>query len=192
MEHGHLTDGAARAYDAIAGQLGRICSALRRIAGAGRLMALLVWASLLPWLWRLASPWGVLLGVALGLLPVWAAWSLRRHARDLEEVYGGSDVLRAELTALGEGAGEVQRRLASLQDPPKGRFARIRWGAGYLRGLSSIWSELGVGDQVQRLVEPVDPTRLAASTWKALGLATTVVVGPVVIILSLVAWAVVG
>ena len=173
---------AARLATTVGAQLRRICDGLRRIAKAGLVVGLLLWGALIPWLLELPGAWGAVTIVALGAVPVWLAWSVRRHVAQLEEVYTSTDVLRAELAGLGESAALVQQRIDALQSPPKRRVGRLRWAFGYLNGLRSTWSDLGLTGRVTRLAEPVNPVRLARTAWKVAALAVTTVVGPPVIV----------
>ena len=169
----------------VSAQLRTICGWLRTVARAGLVVGLLLWGALIPWLLELPGAWGAITIVAIGAVPVWLAWSVRRHVAELEEVYTSTDVLRAELAGLGDAASLVQQRIDALQSPPTRRFGRLRWSFGYLNGLRSTWSDLGLTGRVARLAEPVSPVRLARTSWKVAALAVTAVVGPPVIVLIL-------
>jgi hypothetical protein len=175
---------ADRIGEVVGTQLRTICRWLRAVARAGLVMGLLVWCSLLPLLLELPGWWAAAAIVGLGALPIWLAWSVRRHVAALEEVYTNTDVLRHELSTLGDSAGQVKARFDALQTAPTGRIGRLRWAFGYLNGVRSTWSDLGLVGRVARLAEPVNPARLAATSWKVLALAVTVLVGPVVILLA--------
>ena len=187
MEFDQVTQIAERIGEVVGSRLRTICGWLRTVVKAGLVMGLLVWASLVPLLLDLPGWWAVVAIVGLGAVPVWLAWSVHRHIAELEEVYTSTDVLRQELSALGDSAGLVKARVDALQDPPKGRIGRLRWAFRYLDGIRSMWSDLGLLGRVTRLAEPVNPARLASSSWKVLALAATVLGGPVVILLALVA-----
>jgi hypothetical protein len=166
----------------ISAQLRTICGWLRSVARAGLVVGLLVWGALIPWLLELPGAWGAVAIVALGAVPVWLAWSVRRHVGELEEVYTSTDALRAELAGLGDSATLVQQRIDALQEPPSRRVGRLRWAFGYLNGLRATWSDLGLTGRVARLADPVNPVRLARTAWKVAALAATVVVGPPVVV----------
>jgi hypothetical protein len=171
----------------IGAQLRRICDGLRRLTQVGLVVGLLLWGALVPWLLELPGAWGAVAIVVLGAVPVWLAWSVRRHVAELEEVYTSTDVLRAELAGLGGSAAQVQARVEALGDAPKRRIGRLRWAFGYLNGLRATWSDLGLTGRVSRLADPVNPVRLARTAWKVAALAATVVVGPPLIVAILLA-----
>jgi hypothetical protein len=187
VEFEQVTGLADRIGVVVGTQLRTICRWLRAVARAGLVMGLLVWCSLLPLLLELPGWWAAAAIVGLGALPIWLSWSVRRHVGALEEVYTNTTVLRQELSTLGDSAGQVKARFEALQTAPKGRIGRLRWAFGYLDGVRSTWSDLGLVGRVARLADPVNPARLAATSWKVLALAVTVLVGPVVILLALAA-----
>lgn len=186
MEFDQVAALADRIGGLVGTQLRTICGWLRSVARAGLLVGLVVWGALIPYLLDLPGWWSVGAIVTLGALPVWLAWSVRRHVGELEEVYTSTDVLRAELAGLGDSVGLVQQRVEALEAAPTRRVGRLRWAFGYLTGLRSTWSDLGLTGRVARLAEPVNPARLARTAWKVAVLAAIVVVGPVVIVLALV------
>jgi hypothetical protein len=169
----------------LSARLRTICGWLRLVAQVGLVAGLLVWAALIPYLLQLPGAWAAATIVGLGALPVWLAWSVRRHVSELEEVYTSTAVLRAELAGLGDVAGQVQARVDSLQEPPRGRLGRLRWAFRYLDGLRSTWWDLGLSGRVSRLADPVNPVRLARTSWKVLALVATVLVGPIVVLLAI-------
>lgn len=185
------TETARRIAEVVGARLVAICRWLRTVARAGLVMGLLVVASLAPALLELPGPWDLVAVVALAAVPVWFAWSVHRHLADLA-IYTDPDALRAELAGLGDAAGQVQGRVDSLGAPPAGRFGRLRWSFGYLRDVRGIWSDLDLVSRLTRLAEPVNPVRLAATSWKVLALAVTVVVGPLVIVAALLGEAILG
>lgn len=185
MEYEQVAALADRIGQVVGTQLRTICRWLRTVAKAGLVVGLLVWGALIPFLLDVPGWWGAAAIVGLGAVPVWLAWSVRRHVAELEEVYTNTDVLRSELASLGDSAGLVQERLDALGTAPTRRFGRLRWASGYLNGLRSTWSDLGLTGRVARLAEPVNPARLASTSWKVVALAVIVVVGPVVIVLAL-------
>ena len=187
MEFEQVAALADRIGEVVGTRLRTICRWLRTVARAGLVMGLLVWVALLPLLLELPGWWAVAAIVGLAAVPVWLAWSVRRHVAELEAVYTNTDVLRQELSTLGDSAGQVKDRLDALKSPPKGRLGRLRWAFGYLNGVRSTWWDLGLVGRVARLAEPVNPARLAATSWKVVALAVTVLVGPVVIILAIAA-----
>ena len=187
MEFEQVTALADRIGEVVGTQLRTICRWLRTVARAGLVVGLLVWLALVPLLLELPGRWAAAVIVGLGALPVWLAWSVRRHVGELEAVYTNTDVLRHELSTLGDSAGQVKERFDALQKAPKGRLGRLRWAFGYLNGVRATWSDLGLVGRVARLAEPVNPARLAATSWKVVALAVTVLVGPVVILVALAA-----
>ena len=187
MEFEQVAALADRIGELVGTRLRTICRWLRTVVRAGLVVGLLVWGALVPLLLQLPARWAAVTVVGLGAVPVWLAWSVRRHVAELEEVYTSTDVLRAELASLGDAAGQVQARVEALEQPPNRRLGRLRWAFGYLNGLRSTWSDLGLTGRVSRLAEPLNPVRLARTSWKVAVLAATVVLGPVVIVVALVA-----
>lgn len=184
-------DAARRITDLVGSRLAAICRWLRAVARAGLVMGLLVVASLAPALVDLPGPWDAVAIAGLAAVPVWLAWSVHRHVRDLR-IFTDAAALRAELAQLGDAAGQVQARVEALPAPPTRRLRRLRWSFAYLRGLRAAWSDLDLATRYERLAEPLTPARLAGTSWKVLALAATVVAGPVLVLVALAGEAVVG
>ena len=147
-------------------------------------MGLLVWCSLLPLLLELPGWWAAAAIVGLGAVPIWLAWSVRRHVAELEEVYTSTDVSGRSCRRSATPPARSRSASTPCRRRPRAASGASGGRSGTSTASASTWSDLGLVGRVARLAEPVNPARLAATSWKVLALAVTVLVGPVVIILA--------
>lgn len=165
---------------------------LRVIALVGLAAGVVVALAVLPWVVQLPA-----VGAAIGALVVVGIvalppLSLLRHRRALVDVYGNEHLLRDELAAVGGSAGEAFRDLMAVEAAkPTGRLGRLRWAWSYLRQVRAIW-EAGIGDRIQRLAEPIEPTRLARSGWCIVCAIVVSALALPSVVLSLLAWRFLG